>query len=86
MNGPIKTLATLELEHHLDPICPRDDHRMKFETAGIAWKTTPTNRRSHALPSYHCNFEGCSVRYDLEHGYFSEVLTPDHPYFILGFL
>jgi hypothetical protein len=74
--------TTLELEQHLEPICPRDDHRMKFESEGIHWKAAPEDKKPQTMASYHCNYDGCSVRYDLERGYFSEVLTPDHPYFI----
>ena len=71
-----------KLSHDLEPICPRDDHLMKFEAKGIAWKALPSDKHREPLPSYHCNFEGCSVRYDPANGYFTVVLTPDQPYFI----
>ena len=70
------------LSHSLEPLCPRDDHRMHFETKGIAWKSALDERHREFLPSYPCNYDGCSVRYDLLNGYFTVVLTPVQPYFI----
>jgi hypothetical protein len=70
------------LSHNLEPICPRDDHQMHFEAKGIAWKSAVDGSRREFLPSYHCNYDGCSVRYDLLNGYFTVVLTPEQPYFI----
>jgi len=70
------------LSRHLEPICPRDDHVMRFEARGIAWKALPTDRRRETMPSYHCNFGGCSVRYDPANGYFTVVLEPEQPYFV----
>ena len=70
------------LSHSLEPLCPRDDHRMHYEAKGISWKATPEEKHKETLPSYHCNFEGCSVRYDTANGYYTVVLTPDQPFFV----
>ena len=70
------------LSHSLEPVCPRDDRRMRYEPKGISWKATPADKELQTLPSYHCNFEGCSVRYDAGNGYYTVVNTPDQPYFI----
>ncbi len=81
---PLNANLTIEnsLSHELVPICPRDDHHMRYEAHGISWKGVPTDQHLQTLPSYHCGFEGCSVRYDLLNGYFTVVLTPEQPYFI----
>jgi hypothetical protein len=71
-----------ELSTSLDPVCPRDDHHMKYEAKGISWKAAPSDKTPQHLPSYHCNFVGCSVRYDLLNGYCTVVFTPDQPFFI----
>ena len=75
---------TLEksLSSKLSPLCPRDEHRMNYEAEGIHWRPVPDENREEALPSYHCGYAGCSVRYDLLNGYFSVVNTPDQPFFI----
>jgi hypothetical protein len=70
------------ISHGLEPVCPRDEHRMHYEGKGISWKETPEDKEPQVLPSYHCNFEGCSVRYDLLNGYFTVVHTPDQPFFV----
>jgi hypothetical protein len=70
------------LSHSLEPICPRDDHRMRYEAHGVTWKELPSDKHPQTLDSYHCGFEGCSVRYDLLNGYFTVVFTPDMPYFV----
>jgi hypothetical protein len=78
----MKQTAEHVLSHAIHPICPRDDHRMHYESKGISWKELPEDRREQTLASYHCKFEGCSVRYDLENGYFTVVNTPEQPYFL----
>lgn len=70
------------LSHGLEPLCPRDDHRLRFDPKGIAWNAALDEKHREFLPSYHCNYDGCSVRYDLLSGYFSVVNTPEQPYFI----
>lgn len=71
-----------EISHTLKPLCPRDDHVMHFEAEGISWNELPSDKSPQTIASYHCGFEGCSVRFDNESGYFSVVFTPDQPYFI----
>jgi hypothetical protein len=34
------------------------------------------------LPSYHCRYLGCSVRYHPANGYFTVINEPDLPYFV----
>ena len=50
------------LGSHLRPLCSRDNRVMKYESAG----------------SYHCGFEGCSVRYDPTDGYYMLIGMPGH--------
>jgi len=75
----MKLAAEFALLHHLHPLCPRDDRAMHFEAKGISWND---HGSKETLPSYHCNSEGCSVRYDLLNGYFTVIHTPDQPFFI----
>jgi hypothetical protein len=70
------------LSHSLAPLCPRDDRRMHFEAKGITWNAALDDSHWEFLPSYHCNYDGCSVRFDLLNGYFTVVNTPDQPYFL----
>ncbi len=55
---------------------------MRYEAHGVTWKELPDDKHPQTLASYHCGFEGCSVRYDLLNGYFTVVFTPDMPYFV----
>ncbi len=58
------TIASADvLSRHLRPLCSRDNHVMKYESRG-SW----SNAENQA--SYHCGFEGCSVRYDSTDGYY----------------
>lgn len=61
------------LSKHLKPLCPRDNHLMKYEA-----------RRSRAnvedQPSFHCGFEGCSVRYNANDGYYMLIGARDRAY------
>lgn len=77
----MKQTEELLLSEKLRPLCPRDDHRMRYEGKGISWKAGTDNQR-HTLASYHCNFEGCSVRYGLQDGYFTVVETPNIPFYV----
>lgn len=70
------------LSRALAPRCPRDNHPMNYEAKGISWKARSDDQTPQTLASYHCNFEGCRVRYDLLNGYFTVVHTPDMPFFI----
>ena len=42
----------------------------------------PDDKTPQTMASYHCDFDGCSVRFDNLDGYFTVVLTPQQPYFI----
>lgn len=72
--------APSAMSHDLKPRCPRDNHVMHFEAAGIRWKNS--SGTTETQPSYHCPYMGCSVRYNLEEGYFTVVYEPDLPYFV----
>ncbi len=63
-------VLTQTLNRRLKPLCPRDDHVMKYESAGS------TLNVEHD-PSYHCGFDGCPVRYDSTDGYYI-VVGVDH--------
>jgi len=52
------------LDAKLEPLCPRHNNKiMRYKASGLP---SGTDNR----PSYHCGYEGCSVRYDLVNGYF----------------
>ena len=59
------------LSSHLRPLCSRDNHLMKYESRGL--RSNAENRAS-----YHCGFEGCSVRYDPTDGYYMLIGMPNH--------
>lgn len=59
------------LNGHLKPLCSRDNHVMKYEAGGLR------SNFGHQA-SYHCNFSGCSVRYDATEGYYMLIGMPDH--------
>jgi len=59
------------LNSHLQPLCSRDNHVMKYEASH-----SRSNTGNQA--SYHCGFEGCSVRYDATDGYHMLIGMPDH--------
>jgi hypothetical protein len=59
------------LNSHLKPLCSRDNHVMKYEAG-----RSRSNMWYQA--SYHCGFEGCSVRYDASDGYYMLIGMPDH--------
>lgn len=58
------------LSRHLKPLCSRDNHVMKYESAG-----SKANTGDQA--SYHC-VTGCSVRYSSTDGYYMLIGMPDH--------
>jgi hypothetical protein len=74
---------TLEpvLSKTLKPICPRDNHLMNYEAKGIYWKATSKDH-VQTMVSYHCNFMGCSVRYDHMNGYFTVLNAPERPFLV----
>jgi hypothetical protein len=59
------------LGSYLRPLCSRDNRVMKYESAG-----SKANTGDQA--SYHCGFEGCSVRYDATDGYYMLIGMPGH--------
>lgn len=59
------------LDAKLEPLCPRDNQIMRYEATGLP---SGTDNR----PSYHCDFEGCSVHYDAMHGYFTLIGMPEN--------
>src|SRR5437879_12969057 len=64
------TIASADvLSSHLRPLCWRDNHVMKSEP-GRSW----SNAENQA--SYHCGFEGYSVRYDSTDGYYMLIGMP----------
>jgi hypothetical protein len=67
----MKISSPAVLNGHLKPLCSRDNHVMKYEGIG-----SRANYGSQA--SYHCGFEGCSVRYDTTDGYYMLIGMPDH--------
>jgi hypothetical protein len=76
-----RELAFHEISHHLEPFCPRDDHKMKIDPDGLRWHQAAANA-SFKVATYHCEFGGCAVRYVPEHGYFTVVKAPDLPVFV----
>jgi len=72
--------ATLAMSHHLTPRCPHDSHVMRYEPRGIRYRSSTGQLQT--LPSYHCPYMGCSVRYDPANGYFTVINEPDLPYFV----
>src|SRR2546429_9640204 len=64
------TIASADvLSSRLRPLCWRDNHVMKSEP-GRSW----SNAENQA--SYHCGFEGYSVRYDSTEGYYMLIGMP----------
>lgn len=61
------------LDRHLKPLCSRDNHLMKYESGGSRLNTG-------YQASYHCDFEGCSVRFDATDGYYMLIGMPGHAY------
>ena len=59
------------LSRHLHPLCPRDNHVMKYER--------PSRLHVENQACYHCGFMGCSVRFNSFHGYYTLIGMPDHP-------
>lgn len=57
------------LNAKLEPLCPREDKIMRYQAIGV-----PSGTDSR--PSYHCGYEGCSVRYDAADGYFTLMGAP----------
>lgn len=77
----MKETLELALSKTLRPICPRDRHPMRYEVEGIPWKPA-TEDQIQTMASYHCNFGGCSVRYDHMNGYFTVVNASERPFLV----
>jgi len=69
----MSTVSADILSRHLKPLCPRDNHVMKYESRGL--RSLADNQ-----PSYHCGFDGCSVRYHSSDGYYTLLGIDDHAY------
>jgi hypothetical protein len=67
----MKISSADNLNSHLKPLCSRDNHVMKYEAAG-------SRANTGYQASYHCGFEGCSVRYDASDGYYMLIGMPNH--------
>jgi hypothetical protein len=67
----MKISSADNLSSHLKPLCSRDNHVMKYEAGR-------SRSNSGYQASYHCGFEGCSVRYDASDGYYMLIGMPDH--------
>jgi hypothetical protein len=66
------TTASVDvMSSNLKPRCPRENHIMKYESSH-------SRSNSGDEASYHCGFEGCSVRYNLRDGYYMLIGMPDH--------
>jgi hypothetical protein len=76
----MEQVNSIVMSHHLRPRCPRDSHVMSYEPRGIRWKSG--TGQTETLPSYHCDYLGCSVRYDPANGYYTVINEPDVPYFV----
>jgi hypothetical protein len=69
-----RNLTSAPINRELSPLCPRDNHKMTFQSDGVVWQQADTKEK---LAGCHCGFMGCSVRYAPEHGYFTIVNAPD---------
>jgi hypothetical protein len=70
------TIASADvLSGHLKPLCPRDNHVMKYESG-----RSRANTGDQA--SYHCGYVGCSVRYNSTDGYYTLMGMPGHTYLV----
>ncbi|MGH9742820.1 MAG: hypothetical protein ACRD51_10760 [Candidatus Acidiferrum sp.] len=65
--------ASYKLNSKLEPLCPRDNKIMRYEAVGVPAGTD-------SRPSYHCDHEGCSVRYDVVDGYCTLMGAPNLMY------
>lgn len=76
-----RELASHTISHHLEPLCPRDNHKMKFDPDGVRWQQG-VDSATFKVATYHSGFGGCTVRYASEHGYCTIVRAPDLPVFV----
>lgn len=68
------------LSRSLKPVCPRENHELRYEEKGISWMEESDHVRTVAC--YHCGYFGCSVRYTPGEGYFTVIDTPNLPNFV----
>ena len=61
------------LSRELKPLCQRDNHPLKYESGRS--RSNPEHQSS-----YHCGFEGCSVRYDPTDGYYTLLGVDEQVY------
>src|SRR5215471_2255865 len=76
----MKRTESLIMSDKLKPRCPRDNHVMRLEPAGIRWDDPAGH--TETLASYHCQYLGCCVRYDPANGYYTVINEPEAPYFV----
>jgi hypothetical protein len=55
--------------------------KMKFDSDGVRWEQT-ADHATFKVGTYHCGYNGCSVRYAPEHGSFTVVKAADLPVFV----
>lgn len=51
-----RELASHAISHHLEPVCPRDDHKMKFDSDGVRWEQT-ADHATFKVATYHCRVQ-----------------------------
>lgn len=74
-----QSTLTTNVSRTIRPVCPRDGRVMRYEGKGIQWKS---EGKALFFASYHCDFEGCSVRYAPSEGYFTVIDMPNLPHFV----
>jgi hypothetical protein len=52
-----RELASHAISHHLEPVCPRDDHKMKFDSDRVRWEQT-ADHAIFKVATYHCGTMG----------------------------
>ena len=57
---------TEKLSKDARPLCPRDNHRMQYESSS-------SRRNPEEQGSYHCGYDDCSVRFDGTDGYYTLI-------------
>jgi hypothetical protein len=66
----LQRTLSVPLSRTLKPLCPRDNHIMTYEEKSVRCKDDSEDG-TQTVASYHCEFEGCSVRYTHADGYFT---------------
>lgn len=73
----MKETSTPPMIENAKPLCPRDNNQMHFDANG-----TDANNGGERIPSYHCKFYDCDVRFNITTGYFTVETVLEHPNFI----